>query len=345
MANELDSLIKKINKRFSDSRTELAEIVLEESTGRWIVSGRVLDSKTRSAVLAGLSTALPGAEVMDTLQELRKPHPQWMNVAVNLTGLYARPSWLAEMLSQNIYGAVVEILEDRGEWVFVRQLDGYLGWMFKDYLSLVEPGISSHRVGVPMMLLRTEPDEAAPVAFRLPEGAEVQVSASSGSWMKIEPHPDGLPCGLPGGWAKSRELMAVQTLPGTPDEKRQVILATALGLVGVPYLWGGTTAAGIDCSGLAQLSYRMAGLTLPRDADMQKEAGQPLESPNEPGDLLFFCSEEDRSRISHVAISLGGWKVIHSSRRRNGVAVDDVQAVPHLKETYLSACTYFNPES
>lgn len=344
MANELDNLIEKIKERFSDRRTELADIMLEQSTGRWIVSGRVLDSRTRSAVLADLSAALPGAALVDKLQELRTPRPQWMYVAVNLTGLYARPSWLAEMLSQNIYGTVVEILEERSEWVFVRQLDGYLGWMFKDYLSPVEPGISSHRVCVPMMLLRTEPDETATVVFRLPEGTEVQVSASSNGWLKIEPHPAEMPCGLPGGWVKSTELIRAQTLPGTPGEKRQTILATAYGLIGVPYLWGGTTADGIDCSGLAQLSYRMAGMTLPRDADMQKDAGQPLEAPAEPGDLLFFCSEEDRSRISHVAISLGGWKVIHSSRRRNGVAVDDVQAVPHLKETYLSACTYFSRE-
>lgn len=345
MDRDLESLLKMIKGKFADRRTELAEISLEETPSSVVVTGRVLDQGTKSTVLQDLSAAQPGKAWVDQMQVMRVDHPQRMNVAVNLTGLYAHPSWLAEMLSQNTYGVQVEILEQKGDWVFVRQPDGYLGWMFRDYLSTHEPGVANHRVCVPMMLVHAQPDEASLVTARLPEAVKVIVNGASGDWMKIEPHPGQLPCGMPGGWAKKNDLEEMRELSLPPGEKRQVILRTAYDLLGVPYLWGGTTANGIDCSGLVQLCYLMAGVTLTRDADMQKAGGQPLQAPLQEGDLLFFCAEEDRSRVSHVAISLGGWRVIHSSRRRNGVAIDDVQEVPHLRETCIGACTYFKSGS
>ncbi len=106
------------------------------------------------------------------------------------------------------------------------------------------------------------------------------------------------------------------------------------------YLWGGCSAWGIDCSGFAQLMHRLSGVTLPRDADMQYEAGRPVDYPYQPGDLLFFGESGDRRKITHVAISLGGWDIIHSSRRINGVYHDNVQAVPGLRDSFAGARTF-----
>ncbi|HBF41568.1 MAG TPA: hypothetical protein DDW19_07335, partial [Anaerolineaceae bacterium] len=157
MDRDLESLLKMIKGKFADRRTELAEISLEETPSSVVVTGRVLDQGTKSTVLQDLSAAQPGKAWVDQMQVMRVDHPQRMNVAVNLTGLYAHPSWLAEMLSQNTYGVQVEILEQKGDWVFVRQPDGYLGWMFRDYLSTHEPGVANHRVCVPMMLVHAQP--------------------------------------------------------------------------------------------------------------------------------------------------------------------------------------------
>jgi cell wall-associated NlpC family hydrolase len=118
------------------------------------------------------------------------------------------------------------------------------------------------------------------------------------------------------------------------------MVADAAGFIGVPYLWGGCSALGIDCSGYAQLLHRLIGVTLPRDADMQYAAGGPVEPPYQPGDLLFFGEAGARPKITHVAVSLGGWRILHSSRARNGVYEDDVQAVPHLAESFIAARTF-----
>jgi cell wall-associated NlpC family hydrolase len=86
----------------------------------------------------------------------------------------------------------------------------------------------------------------------------------------------------------------------------------------------------------------LAGLVIPRDADMQKEAGRKAKYPFEPGDLVFFGDEDDLSRITHVGISLGEWNIIHSSRTRNGVYTDNIQLVPHLRETFAGGCSFLN---
>lgn len=113
-------------------------------------------------------------------------------------------------------------------------------------------------------------------------------------------------------------------------------------MIGVPYQWGGCSANGIDCSGLAQLLHRWVGITTRRDAGMQFLDGKQIEPPFLPGDLVFFgdVSPEGKHSITHVGISVGGWQIVHSSRVRNGVYCDDVQAVPHLRDSYLCACTY-----
>jgi cell wall-associated NlpC family hydrolase len=111
-------------------------------------------------------------------------------------------------------------------------------------------------------------------------------------------------------------------------------------MIGVPYLWGGTSGNGIDCSGFARLLHKWAGVDIPRDADMQHAVAVPAEPPFETGDLLFFRESGGQRRITHVGVSLGGWSMIHASRGNNGVYVDDVQGHATLKQNFVSAGSF-----
>jgi cell wall-associated NlpC family hydrolase len=97
---------------------------------------------------------------------------------------------------------------------------------------------------------------------------------------------------------------------------------------------------GIVCSGFARRLHRWIGLEIPRDADMQLAAGRPVEPPLVTGDLLFFGEGDSQPRITHVGLSLGGWKMVHSSRGNNGVYVDDLQDKKALMDIYISAGSY-----
>ncbi|HEY5729890.1 MAG TPA: NlpC/P60 family protein, partial [Anaerolineales bacterium] len=77
-----------------------------------------------------------------------------------------------------------------------------------------------------------------------------------------------------------------------------------------------------------------------RDADMQYKAAFPVEPPYEIGDLIFFAEGESKRNITHVGMSLGGWKMIHSSRGRNGVYLDDIQEVQFLKDIFVGAGSF-----
>jgi cell wall-associated NlpC family hydrolase len=116
-------------------------------------------------------------------------------------------------------------------------------------------------------------------------------------------------------------------------------------------LWGGRSPFGIDCSGLAQAFLRFMGLNPPRDSDQQYQAGEPVNGELQPGDLLFFGEHDARvateryANVSHVAISLGGTDVLHSSSTVGGVkrnSLDPNSPIYHpwLNKTYIGARRY-----
>lgn len=223
--------------------------------------------------------------------------------------------------SQLVLGMRIEVLALEGSWVEARSEDGYLGWVHSGYLQAGsddwafawERGIG----GEPVVSVGAElVDSEASVLVRLPWGARLIRRAGA--------------CHLPDGRSgavANGEVVDVDRLADRFPARGESVARTARLWLGAPYLWGGVTMAGVDCSGFTQAVMWMHGVALPRDSAFQEGKGASI--PVEPGfdalrpaDLLYFAAPGEPVR--HVAMSLGGSVIIHAAVSNGGVQIDDL---------------------
>ena len=321
----LDQLAK-----HADKRTSIFEIEIQELRNSTLtLSGRLLDQFQ----LDELRRAFPNLK-LDTgsIQILRcEPCPH-VHVKTNLTGLYEEPTFGKALASELYYGTDLEVLEEKQHWVLTRQNDGYLGWAYRPYLGEGAPPTITHLILAPVTEVHAEPDEKSAIITRLVSGTGGFLEGARDGWSRVSANKTG--------WIPTKYLRALNDLPDTLEERRKTMIEDSQRMIGIPYLWGGTSGNGIDCSGFARLLHRWVGVEIPRDADMQYTAAKPVEPPFEAGDLFFFASEDSHRKITHVGISLGGWTMIHSSRRNNGVYIDDLKQNKSLMDSYVRAGTF-----
>jgi len=227
-------------------------------------------------------------------------------VSVGLLPVLRRPDHRAERVTDAPLGTPVRAWGDpRREWWEVRLPDGYRG--FARALGLVPCSASraarfarAPRLTEQSAEIRTAP-RGGPLAFA-PAGSRVLAVGRSRGWTRVE-----LPDGQPG---VVRAAPAARPRAFSADR----LVEHARRLIGVPYLWGGRSGWGLDCSGLVQLAADLAGLQLPRDSNDQFRVGRPVGARSaeglRSGDLLFFGPSS--SRITHVAIYVGAGRYVHS---------------------------------
>ncbi len=325
----LDELIDQNDNRVSIFSLQVKGL----ENGTLSLSGSLLNQDQLSALKETFSRHFPDLR-LDTaaIKILYRPNLPCFHVATNLTGLYEKPTFGMALSSELTYGTQLEILDEQGKWVFTRQTDGYLGWAYRPYLTEGETPAVTHLVIAPVYELRAQPNVTSEVLTRLMSGTGVYMEEVQSEWAKVSANKTG--------WMPSKYLRSVADLPKTVAEKRKTIIEDSARMIGTPYLWGGTSGNGIDCSGFARLLHRWVGVEIPRDADMQHKAAKPVGAPLQPGDLFFFAEKDSNRKITHVGVSLGGWKLIHSSRGNNGVYMDDLQQRKSLMDIFVSAGSF-----
>ena len=217
--------------------------------------------------------------------------------------LRSTPSLDADQTSELLFGEGFALLDLTGGWAWGYCLsDHYVGYLAADALGA--PIAPTHRVRASEALLHSAPDAASSGSAVLPRGALVMGEAQ-GEWLATA-H----------GFLPLAALVEVDTAEADAA-------SVAEQLIGAPYLWGGRTAAGIDCSGLVQLAWAGAGVQLPRDSDLQfvaLGADKDVDPAHlQRGDLVFFPG--------HVGIMTDATNIIHASRRWMAVKVEPLADV------------------
>lgn len=257
-------------------------------------------------------------------------------VARNVVAMRAEPDGDSEQVSQLLLGEEVAIEEARDEWQLAVGPDGYRGWVRANALT-VRMGDPGTPVIVASLLAPIAP-ERDPGGPRITLASFGTVLAACGE----EPGGTGtIRVRLPGGSLGRLAADDVQPLHPRPRPDGPSLAATALGLLGIPYLWGGRSAFGYDCSGYVQAVYAFHGVALPRDADLQASwPGLAPVAPDAPraGDLLFFSGGASRHqrRITHVGLCLGDGRFAHAAGGGMGTIVTPVGS-PFYKERLVSA--------
>ncbi len=263
-------------------------------------------------------------------------------VVVAVENMYSAADESKDVVSQATLGQTIELLEAKDAFARVRTPDHYEGWLLRAaFAEYPEPGAARYasagrvaEVTSLMANLYREADvtSARPV-LQAPLGTRLELAGTSGErWLAVR-----LPSGEQ-GYVQQGDVRlgdaAAQRRRGTPAE----VVATARRFLGVPYLWGGMTAHGIDCSGLASRVYHVNGVELPRDANLQFEDGGAVAVPRarlRPGDLVFFG--RDARHVSHVGIYLGSGRFINATTYRTPMVREDRLSDPHWASLYQGA--------
>ena len=234
-------------------------------------------------------------------------------VTAAIAPLQATPAVRAERVSEALHGESLAILERSDAWLRVRAADGYHAWIHDGYVRAGTADWAedwADRAAGRALGLELRVPEGR---VRLPLGARVALRRNGG----VETAAGQVGEVASGAVRPERESRAEARLLAPPEWALRWFGAA-------PYLWGGRTEWGSDCSGLVQTVYAFRGAALPRDTDLQMAAGTevPIAKDGrgyEAGDLLFFA---EQGRVSHVALWAGAGNIVHAALSRGGVGTD-----------------------
>ncbi len=243
---------------------------------------------------------------------------------LSVINLRTKPKHSAEMASQALLGTPMKVFEKKDNWYRVQTPDKYIAWTESDGIQLmseneIKKWYESSKIIVTATCSFVYEDASvdSPVVSDLTAGDILVVSGQKGAFYKVK-FPDEREGFVLKKVAQEWTEWLNSRILSVGD-----ILSTAFKFMGVPYLWGGTSPKGLDCSGFTKTVYFLNGIILPRDASQQVLTGEvvPIDSGYkkfQPGDLLFFgkhATDSTKEKVTHVALYIGGGKFIHASGR------------------------------
>ena len=314
----LTSEIQSVQKQFvPDKRVAILDVSLQDTLQSTIVlKGKTDLPEARKKVIDLLTKrGIRFVDSLELLPEISLGDKIWGLVTLSVANMRSYPDHAAEMVSQALMGTPLKVLEYENGWFRVQTPDLYIGWMegnglIRQSRIVFDVWKKSNRYvynrisGVALDV----PDENGLVVTDLVIGDLFEVDDEIKDFLKIR-----LPDGRSGYVKKDECLSWKEWTTRTPDVP--TLISVGRRMMGLPYLWGGTSSKSADCSGFTKTLYYSQGIILARDASQQARYGEHPDFSNlnalQPGDLLFFG--RNAQHVTHVGLYMGNGKYIHDS--------------------------------
>jgi SH3-like domain-containing protein len=295
-----------------DPREGINSVEIKTRCFSFVATGEVDQTAHKQAIIDYFKKS--GIRITDSIVVLPDTLSQTYGlITVSVANMRSKPRHSAELVSQSTLGTPVYILKKWYGWLLIRTPDNYIAWVTTSSVARFdEEKITrwrkSERVIVTARYSLVHQGIKNPeVVCDVVQGAILQCTGEEANYWNVM-----LPDGRQGVLHKKDGLNFESWLTSKPDSLN--LTGYGLQYMGLPYLWGGSTPYGFDCSGFVKNAYFMCGIILPRDASQQMRYGTTIPADSAStfvaGDLLFFGDDDE---ITHVGMSLGGYEFIHES--------------------------------
>lgn len=311
------------DKRLAVYNIEITKSIVSDN---YVVKGETSIPQVKQLLLKACYES--GFNVTDSIQILPEKPGSYGLVKLSVANLRSKAAHSAELSTQALLGTPLTLLKSNAYWHLVQSPDGYIAWVDNGGIFIVDQAGLDEWQSKPKVIFTdlygTLMNDKGETICDLVLGNALALDYETDKFYRVS-LPDGREGNIPTSSA-SPYLTWLNNLERTENS----LVGLSRQLMGLPYLWGGTSSKGVDCSGFTKTVYLLHGIVLPRDADQQSKTGLLVDDEGDfsalnPGDLLFFgrkANDTTTERITHVGMWIGDNAFIHAAGRVHVSSVD-----------------------
>ena len=334
MANvQVEEAIQTVKDRYApDKRVAIFAVEPQSQDAKVVLTGETDNLRAKQDLLTSLQDEdIAFVDSINVLPDASLGKDTLGVVTISVANIRSQPKHSGELATQATMGMPLRLLKKEGDWHLVQTPDKYISWMQGSFVPMDTAAYGAWQAIDKLIF-------TAPYGFAYQDetfSSTVSdlvmgnVMALKGEnrvayWVQF---PDGREAYVP-----KDEATPFNEWVASAEATEETVVNTAIQLMGVPYLWGGTSSKGVDCSGYTKTIYFMNGHVLPRDASQQVHAGEPVDEDKNfdqlrPGDLLFFgraATDSTGERVTHVGMWIGNNEFIHAPGLEARVRVSSI---------------------